>query len=210
MPQFQHLKENSGSGLGLQHLLSLYPLSCLHRLFINPQIVKQILLLFLLPHWLLVLSLRFCSLPLTLEGPRTESLDVFFIIVHILGELIQSIYSSDSRIYYLQLRLLCWIPDFYTPLSIWYLHLDAYRHLKLLCPIWKPQFLPTSTPQTSWPYKASCSQLMTTPSFQLLNTSLSVTLVPHSPHSICQKILLAVRKPSRNSISRHQSASSAL
>lgn len=72
MPQFQHLKENSGSGLGLQHLLSLYPLSCLHRLFINPQIVKQILLLFLLPHWLLVLSLCFCSLPLTLEGPRTS------------------------------------------------------------------------------------------------------------------------------------------
>lgn len=196
--------------LGLQHLLSLYPLSCLHRLFINPQIVKQILLLFLLPHWLLVLSLFFCFLSLTLEGPRTKSLDVLFIIAHILGSssnlyipvTLEFIICSSAFSAKLQTSIRHCLFD----ISIWM----PNRHLKLLCPRWKPQFLPTPAPQTSCPYKASCSQLMTTPSFQLLNTSLNVTLASHSPHSICQKILLAVRKPSRNSISRDQSASSSL
>lgn len=85
----------------------------------------------------------FWFLLLTLEGPRAQSLDVFSIITHILGELIQSIGSSDSQIYIfhsnLSAELQTYIHNCLFPISHW----TSNRQFKLTCPKLKPQFLPT-------------------------------------------------------------------
>lgn len=117
----------------------------LSQWILNPRLVKQILLLFLRPHSWLLLSLFFFFwfLLLTLEGPRAQSLDVFSIITHILGELIQSIGSSDSQIYIfhsnLSAELQTYIHNCLFPISHW----TSNRQFKLVCPKLKPQFLPT-------------------------------------------------------------------